>query len=254
MSPSIWTRCAASSEPSRRELVAWRVVEAQHVVATRKLVDSDAEQQLLEELIESAKPPLPAEAAGRDLHYLLTTPFRYPPLRHGSRFAERHERSLWYGSRERRTAFAETAYYRLLFLDGTAADLEPLEVDLSVFRAWVGSGAAVDLTAGCFDEHRAEISSPSRYDASQRLGGDMRRAGVELFLYRSARDAEGGVNVALFTPSAFTRRRPSAPETWYCIAGRGGVEVSKRDVFRRASHGFPRRQFEVRGTLPAPAP
>ena len=254
MSPSIWTRCAASDEPARLDVAAWRVVEGQHVVSTRKLVDSDAEQHLLEELIETVKPPLPAETRNGALHYLLTTPFRYPPLRHGSRFARRHERGLWYGSRERRTAFAETAYYRLLFLDGTAADLEPLEVDLSVFRAWVGSDAAVDLTAGCFDQHRADISSPSRYDASQRLGGDMRRAGLELFLYPSARDAEGGVNVALFTPRAFTRRRPSAPETWYCIATRGGVEVSKRDVFRRASHAFPRRQFEVRGTLPAPAP
>jgi hypothetical protein len=253
MSPSIWTRCAASSEPARLDVAAWRVVEGQHVVSTRKLVDSDAEQHLLEELIETVKPPLPAEARDGAVHYLLTTPLRYPPLRHGSRFGGRGERSLWYGSREQRTAFAETAYYRLLFLEGTAADLGAVEVDLSAFRAWAGSAAAVDLTAGCFGEHREAISSPVRYDESQRLGRDMRRAGVELFLYRSARDAEGGVNAALFTPRAFTRPRPSPPETWYCIATRDGVEMAKRDVFRHRSHAFPRRQFEVAGRLPAPA-
>src|SRR5207245_1032206 len=95
-------------------------VEAQHQVSTRKLVDTLEEQALLEELIDRAKPP--DSTRGR-LHYLLSTPFRYPPLRHGSRFATRQERSLWYGSETRRTAFAEVAYYRLVFLEGTRADL-----------------------------------------------------------------------------------------------------------------------------------
>jgi hypothetical protein len=175
MSPSIWTRCAASSEPTRLDVAAWRVVEGQHVVSTRKLVDSDAEQHLLEELIETVKPPLPAEARDGAVHYLLTTPLRYPPRRHGSRFGGRGERSLWYGSREQRTAFAETAYYRLLF------------------------------------------------------------------------------PAAATRRSAFSRPRPSPPETWYCIATRDGVEMAKRDVFRHRSHAFPRRQFEVAGRLPAPA-
>ena len=44
MSSSIWTRCAGDSEirPLRRS--PWRVVEAQHQVSTRKLVDSLDEQ------------------------------------------------------------------------------------------------------------------------------------------------------------------------------------------------------------------
>ena len=40
-----------------------------------KLVDTLAEQALLEDLIESSKPPVPVEC--RHLHYLLSTPFRY---------------------------------------------------------------------------------------------------------------------------------------------------------------------------------
>ena len=89
-------------------------------------------RRLLEQLIEDVKPP---SGPPPGLHWLLFTPFRYPPLRHGSRFGTRAERGIWYGSRTRATAFAEKAYYLLLFLDGTAADLTPLETDVSIFQA-----------------------------------------------------------------------------------------------------------------------
>ena len=57
MSPDIWTRCAGASRVRPLHLTAWRAVEAQHQVSTRKLVDSLEEQALLEQLIEGAKPP-----------------------------------------------------------------------------------------------------------------------------------------------------------------------------------------------------
>src|SRR5262245_41559728 len=145
MSPNIWTRCGARGNCRALPVRAWRVVEAQHRIATRRLVDSDAEQQLLEELIDSGKPPLPPEPEYQRLHYLLATPFRYPPLRHGSRFGTRFERGIWYGARAPRTAFAESAYYRLLFLDGTAAELGPVMLDLSLFAAQVQTADGVDL-------------------------------------------------------------------------------------------------------------
>ena len=53
MSPSIWTRCAASSKPRRLQLKASRVVESQYVIATRKLVDTDEEQEILEALVQT---------------------------------------------------------------------------------------------------------------------------------------------------------------------------------------------------------
>ena len=59
MSRSIWTRCEGSSRLRAIEADAWRVVESQHIVSTRKLVDSDAEQAVLEELIDRVKPPMP---------------------------------------------------------------------------------------------------------------------------------------------------------------------------------------------------
>lgn len=251
MSSSIWMRCGGSSNLRRLEGDAFRVVEGQHRISTRKLVDTDAEQALLEELIEGAKPPPPA-GTGR-LHYLLSTPFRYPPLRHGTRYGARSERGLWYGSETVETAFAEVAYYRLVFLEGTAADLEPLEVELTSFRVHVRTEKGVDLTAPPFDAHRRTLASPTRYDATQRLGHEMRAAGVEAFRAPSARDRGGGTNVALFTPAAFASRTPRDLAGWYCIATHAGVEVRKRTFGRREVLAFPREDYLVRGALPSPA-
>ena len=144
MSASIWTRCGARANVRRLSGRAWRVVEAQHVTSTRKLVDSLEEQRILEELIEGSKPPPPDEARERGLHFLLFTPFRYPPLRHGSRFATRTEPSLWYGSTRPRTCLAECAYYRLLFVEGTTAELGPVAVDPARFNV-TGLGAEEGL-------------------------------------------------------------------------------------------------------------
>ena len=223
-------------------------MEAQHLVSTRKLVGSASEQALLEELIDGAKPP---PVAG--WHYLLTTPFRYPPLRHGSRFGTRYQRGIWYGAETRETAFAEVAYYRLLFLEGTRADLGVVTTQLTLFRVQARTRTGVDLVAPPFDAHRGSIASPVRYDDAQALGSAMRAAGVELFRYPSARDRRGGANVGAFTPAVFGRAKPKDFETWHCTATRDNVELMKRDYFGRHEHTFERSHFLVDGTLPSPA-
>ncbi len=81
----------------------------------------------------------------------------------------------------------------------------------------------------------------------------MRSAGVDLFRYPSARDADGGINVAIFSPTAFGTAKPRAFETWHCIATRARVELVKRDYFNHEAFEFPRERFLVGGTLPAPA-
>ena len=86
MSLDIWMRCEGPSRLSALLLTAWRVVEAQHKVSTRRLVDTLDEQRLLEQIVDEVKPPIPAGPGFAGLHYLLSTPFRHPPLRHGSRF------------------------------------------------------------------------------------------------------------------------------------------------------------------------
>jgi hypothetical protein len=252
MSSSIWTRCAGDSEIRALRLSPWRAVEAQHQLSTRKLVDSAEEQQLLEVLIDRVKPP---DRSGGRLHYLLATPFRYPPLRHGSRFGTRQERGIWYGSETRETMFAEVAYYRLLFLEGTRADLGAVTTQLTAFRVSARSSWGVDLTSLPFAAaaYRGAIASPSRYTESQALGRAMREAGVELFRYPSARDPGGGVNVGAFVPSVFGKAKPRDFEPWHCTATKAVVEVVKRDYFGRSVLLFPREVFLVEGALPSPA-
>jgi hypothetical protein len=252
MSSDIWTRCAGASELRPLRLDPWRVVEAQHLVSTRKLVDSDAEQALIEDLIETVKPPMPPGPAGR-LHYLLFTPFRYPPLPHGSRFGTTTEPGIWYGAESVKGALAESAYYRLVFLEGTTADLGVLEAELTAYRVRLRTERGIDLASPPFDAFADRISSKTRYDASQGLGRAMREDGVEAFRYTSARDPDGGANVGAFVPAVFGRSKPRDLETWHSMAGRDGVEFRKRDYFRRVVLRFDRAVFLVRGKLPAPA-
>lgn len=249
MSSSIWTRCAGDSELRPLRLSPWRAVEAQHQISTRKLVDSAEEQMLLEELIDGAKP---RDTTRGRLHYLLATPFRYPPLRHGSRFGRRDERGIWYGSESQRTVFAEVAYYRFVFLEGTHADLGVVTTQLTAFTVRVRTERGIDLVVPPFDAHRKAIASPARYDATQALGAAMREAGIELFRYPAARDPQG-VNIGAFSPSVFGAARPRELETWHCMATTTRVELATRDYFKRETMVFPRERFLVAGALPIPA-
>jgi len=251
MSSSIWMECGGASELRPLRLAPWRVVEAQHKVSTRKLVGTAAEQELLEELIDSVKP---ATLAGRRLHYLLFTPFRYPPLRYGSRFGARHEGGIWYGSEKQGTAFAEVAYYRLLFLEGSHAELGSVTTSLTAFTVRMRSSNAVDLCSAPFDEYRSAIASPVSYVESQALGRAMRDSGVELFRFPSARDSSGGASVGAFSPAVFHNAKPLRFETWHCTAVPSFVEFARGDFGgRREVFVYGRAQFEVDGRLPSPA-
>jgi hypothetical protein len=252
MSPTIWTRCAGVSKIRPLSGVFRRVVESQSRNSTRKLVDSDAEQAVLETLLdERAKLPVPAELKG--LHFLLSTPFRHPPLRNGSRFGTRQERGILYGARELPVAFAEVAYYRLLFLEGTAADLGLVTVELTAFSFGVAARRAVDLTRPPFVRFEAEISSKIAYEAPQRLGAEMRESRVGCCLYVSARAEGRGVCIAVFD-DVFKPRRPSAEERWTCAAEKARVEFSSGGLLRDpVRHTYERGQFLVGGRLPAPA-
>jgi hypothetical protein len=228
-------------------------VESQHQLSTRKLVATAAEQELLEELIDGAKPPAPTQLPAARMHYLLSTPFRYPPLRHGSRFGTRSERGIWYGSENRGTAFAEVAYYRFVFLAGSSADLGDVATELTLFRVQARTKRGVDLCRSPFSAHRKAIASPVTYAETQALGVAMRDAGVELIRYPSARDPNDGVNVAAFSPQVFGKAKPKDFEQWHCLASRERVEITKRGYLDRATLSFDRGAFEVKGQLPAPA-
>ena len=95
------------------ESIFWRAVEAQHLVATMRLVDTLEEQELLERILEASKPVVPESA--KALHCLLFTPFRYSSPQ-PSRFRRADAPGIWYGASDIRGACAEVGYWRWRFL------------------------------------------------------------------------------------------------------------------------------------------
>jgi hypothetical protein len=251
MSPSIWTQCAERFEPTRLGGAAWRAVESQHVTSTRKLVDSDDEQHVLEALIDTAKPPWPAGRRFVGLHYLLATPFRHPPLKYGSRFGTRKERGIFYCAETQPTVLAEKAYYVLLFLEGTEADITPLTRPLTLFQVRFSTKKGADLIAAPFNAFADDISAPTTYRASQPLGAAMREAGIAAFRFESARDPDKGANLGLFDP-VFTTKKPLNAEQWICTATRARVELRPGPAIMRSRTSFERGVFEIDGAFPAP--
>jgi len=246
----IWTTCESTAHPVVVAGTVQRLVESQEQVATNALVHTLAEQALLEQMLEGTMPAPPAAAEG--LHYLLLTPFRHPPLRYGSRFGTRTEPSLFYGARDTGTVLAESAYYRFVFWSGMqVAPDAPLKTRHTVFQAEIETERGLQLQEPPFAAFAPLLQDRAGCVGTQALGTALREAGIEPFEYRSARDAEGGLNVALFTPSALASRRPHRQVEWLCEMG--------ADVVRFYSHEaqqlrqFPLQQFLVDGALPTPA-
>ena len=179
----IWTPAALSSEARPLQGRCWRLVEAQHRVSTLKLVDLLAEQALLEELLETTKPPVPPEC--RHLHYLLATPFRYGAYPKGSRFRRAGlTPGVYYASEAPETAVAEIAFYRLLFFAESPAT--PWPVNAAEFTAFAVPFAAergLDLTLPPLAADRTTWTHPSEYEPCQALADAARAAGVNALRY-----------------------------------------------------------------------
>lgn len=202
MSSSTWTPAAVASELAPLAVPVWRAVEAQHRVATLRLVDTLQEQALLEQLLEESKPAAPDPDSHR--HYLLTTPFRYPPPHPGgSRFRGMADPGVFYGADERRTACAELGYWRWRFLCDSPAlqRLEPLPQTL--FQAGL-DGTAVDLTTAPFARDARHWRAPDDYSACQQFARVARAAGAGVIRYTSVRDPEAGLCSAVLSPRCFT--------------------------------------------------
>jgi hypothetical protein len=223
------------------------VVEAQHVVSTMKVVDTLAEQERLERLLEESKPPVPPEC--RQLHYLLSTPFRYgAPYPRGSRFRRAgHTPGVFYASQTVSTAVAEIAHGRLLFFAESPATPWPANaIEHTAFQVRFHTSTALDLTTAPFDRERATWTDPTEYEKCQALADAARDARVQAIRYPSARDAEG-LNIALLTCAAFTVKAPLERQAWRLHFDGGGV---------RAICEFPERRlsFLTEGLRPSDSP
>jgi hypothetical protein len=227
-----------------------RMVEGQEQIATNRLVHSLQEQAILEAMLEATKPPYRKEST--NLHYLLATPFRYPPLQWGSRFGKRTEPSLLYGSMHTHTLLCEVAYYRCVFWSGmTLAPTQKIASQHTAFGIQYQTNAGLALQNLPFNKYQVILTHPSDYSATQALGAKMRAIGIQAFEYISARDSPAGLNIALFSPNAITKPEPTFQENWLCEIDAESVRFYR--TTDKQLYTFPVGLFMVNGTTPSPA-
>lgn len=195
------------------------MVEHQYTASTRKVVDTQEEQDLLEEILEETKPAYPPEAAG--LHYLLKTPFRYPPSPFDSRFRRPQEGcGVFYCAETLRTALAEFSYWRRRFIQAsTGTPLPRTQECLTAFTITYQAQRQLDLTRPPLDADRALWTHPFDYSATQTLAREARRGGIDAIRYASVRDLDQGINLALLDPAVFDCTEPVRQQTWYLYLG-----------------------------------
>jgi hypothetical protein len=237
----MWTPGALASEARRYEGSIWRVVEAQHKVATMRITDSLEEQALLEEILEASKPLVPEDC--RHLDYLLYTPFRYAPYPYGSRFRRAQQpEGVFYASEVVETAIAETAFYQLLFFtESPEAKLPSSAGEYTAFSAHCATARHIDLTASPFNRDRATWTHPTGYEACQDLADTTRAADIAILRYESVRDPSHRANIALLACVAFTDTAPRSLQTWHIFTRRHAVQA--RCETTRTQMEFRREDF-----------
>jgi len=212
----LWDACHGAQQIGHLTGTLYRLVESQEQIASLGYVDTLDEQALLEQMLESTKPVYKEDLSA--YHYLLSTPFRYPPLKWGSRFGGVHEPSIFYGGASVDVTLAESAYYRFMFWNSMAGApiKKQIRTEHCLFSVDYQSQRGVSLQQTPFDNYADEIASPTQYARSQQLGSAMRASGVEVFEYPSARDPQKGLCVGLFTSRAFKHKKPKEMTQWLC--------------------------------------
>lgn len=206
----------------RKSVALWRGVEAQHHIATMKLVDSALEQDLLEGLLEQNKPALPRQSAG--VHYLLATPFRYIS-QWPSRFRAPGEPGIWYGAEHLSTACAEVAYWRWRFaMDSDALKTQAVISEHTFFQAKV-SGPVVDLGAAPWSGLESQWMAPTDYSACHAVARAARQAGAAWIRYRSVRDPRHRSCGAVLTLEALSLTDLTRQQTWACKVTMATVQM-----------------------------
>lgn len=214
-SPDWFTRGVVS-----KTMKAWRGVEAQHVVATMRLVDTPDEQAMLESLLEGSKPPAPAMKAPK--HFLIFTPFRYRP-QHPSRFRKGGTLGLWYGADELYAACAEVAYWRHRFvLDSAGLAQGDVVTEHTFFQAAI-DGSAIDLMAPPWVAARAAWTHSSDYAHTQAVAEAAGECGVQWISYESVRAPGHRCAAVLDVEALDIVANGTTQQTWHCKTNREAV-------------------------------
>lgn len=229
--------------------VVLRLVEQQGAQATRRITGSLDEQAWLEAFLEASKPVLPSEEECPVRHRLLLTPFRYRKP-HGSRFATRWERGLFYGSRSRFGCLLEGAFYELVFQDGPERPFpRSAAMRKALFHVQIRTSKGLMLQAQAGSSLQPRLRDPLNSGFCQAIGAEMRAAGIEAFEYHSARSQEdvvqmGAISCCVFSSTPFDQVEVQVE------ANRN--HVSFRCLDDNSVHHFPRQNFEVNRELPRP--
>ena len=192
-----------------------------------KLVDTLAEQEILEKIVESTKPTVPEGC--RDFHYLLFTPFRYgAPRPHGSRFRRAGmTEGVFYGSETPETALAEIVFYRFLFFaESPSTPLPTNPAEYTVFETHLRSDAVLDLTRDPLSRDGNVWRDLSSYDRCQDLADAARACDAQIIRYESVRDPNHGANYAVLTYKAFAQKWPLRMQSWRLHLKAGGALVA----------------------------
>lgn len=242
MSAAVWEPGWLQDAACRiAEPQVWRGVETQYASATTLLVDTYKEHDLLEQLLEGSKPPLPTTRGARK-HFLLITPFRYTP-RHDSRFrrAGKGRHGLWYGSTALEAACAEVAYWRMRFILDSAGLIEKKIVTRHTFFAAAVGGHGIDLMAPPWVALSDLWKSGRDYSHTHHLAEEAEAAGIEVIQYESVR-APGSACLAVLTPDALNEPPGGLDATrrgWTCTATRDHVMMmSDLDASSRFEWGW----------------
>jgi hypothetical protein len=221
-----WTPHAVSSEAFPWREKVWRIVEAQHIASTMKLVDDLQEQETLESLLEASKPLM--RLGTSHLDYLLSTPFRYHPKRGGSRFRSEIDPGVFYGAQSIRTAGAELAYWRWCFLKD-ALDLNFLSPIAHTVFSCEPSCHAVDLGLAPFTKDAALWCNSSQYLHTQETAQMARKSDVQAIVYQSVRDVIPAWCIAILDPKVFRGIKPKIDErAWFLSVSQDGATLKSQ--------------------------
>lgn len=224
----------------------YRIVETQQYAATTGLVDNLEEQALLEQLLDNAKPPYKEGTEQR--HYLISTPFRYPPLKYGSRFGNRHMPSYFYGSEHLDTVLAECAFYRLKFMhDMSVPYSDAVNSEHMTFSVNIATQNMADLCQIKDINIQQQLRHPTDYQFSQAVGRYLtEQTKTHGLRYFSAR-CEAGINLAIAEPDVIKSTEPETCCNWMCQTTMQSVSFN---FHKNQPVTFSIEMFLVDGKLP----
>jgi hypothetical protein len=228
----------------------YRIVETQEYAATTSLVNNLDEQNLLEQMLDEVKPDYKKNT--QHLHYLISTPFRYPPLNYGSRFGSKLMPSYFYASEDVSTMLAECAYYRFILLDDLTVPYEKtVSSEHQSFLVNIASNAMADMTKIKTPEIIDLVTSPMNYQFTQALGKVLIESHhVNVIRFLSVRDKNQGVNIALTSPDCIQSKEPEHSKHWICQSNNHRISFNAHST--EPVH-FLLNEFLIDGVLPRPA-